>query len=436
MKTRNLQPATCNPFTSMHTHSNTPHTLHRLWLGALALFVLAGATGALLRFSIFAGFPWGLQFSNVRHAHSHLMYFGWVTPALMALIAAYLPQLTQRPLSSRFQPVILLTLLAALLSYGPFLLYGYRSVALFGGAALPLSVMASALNMLLWYAFAYLYWRQTRGAARYFPLRLWDAALIFLGLASLGAWGLPLLSRLPAADPTWSLALTRLFLDTFADGWFVLAALGLLYAAHPAAAMGKWARRGHDWMIIGLPVIFLLGMPTHLLPLPLRLIGSGGGLLVGAGLLGHLWTLWPQAARWRIPLAFLGLKAVTQLILIVPTAARWAEGAGLRIPYLHWLLLGFISLALILAAERIWGETAVFGRRYFTAAVLLLLLTLMPLTSLWPAFLRGRWTLYAAAWAALAPVVVALGMLAGSWRAARGGHSLLTQMRRSPTTEQ
>lgn len=396
--------------------TTTPHTFHRLWLAALALFVLAGSTGALLRFGIFAGFPWGLQFANVRHAHSHLMYFGWVTPALMALIAARLPELTQRPFSTTFRPVISVTLLAALLSYGPFLLYGYRSTEI-AGLTLPLSVIAAALNVLCWYAFVAVYWRQTRGAQRHFPLQLWDAALLFLGLATLGAWGLPLLTLLGVQDPTWSMIMTRLFLDTFADGWFVLAMLGLLYVAHPAAAQESLAHRSHSWMVIGLPVLFLLGMPTHLLPLPVRLIGGAGGLLVGAALLGHLRVLWPRAPQWRIPLAFLGLKAVTQLAIIVPPAARWAEGAGLRVPYLHWLLLGFVSLGVVTAAEQMWGETAVAGRRWFVAAALLLLITIMPLTQLWPTFLRGRWVLQAAAWGAVAPVVVAMAMLAISgWR--------------------
>lgn len=410
-----------NTILSVKAKSNTPppHTFHRLWLAALALFVLAGGTGALLRFGVFAGFPWGLQFANVRHAHSHLMYFGWVTPALMALIAARLPELTQRPLSATFRPVIGVTLAAGLLSYTPFLLYGYRSAELFG-LMLPLSVIAAALNVLCWYAFAVVYRRETRGARRHFPLQLWDAALLFLALASLGAWGLPLLTLLGVQDPTWSMAMTRLFLDTFADGWFVLAMLGLLYVAYPSAAQQSLAHRSHGWMVIGLPVLFLLGMPTHLLPLPVRLIGSAGGLLVGAALLGHLRVLWQHAPRWRVPLAFLGLKAVTQLAIVVPPVARWAEGAGLRVPYLHWLLLGFISLGLVTAAEQMWGETAVSGRRWLIAAVLVLLVTILPLTQLWPAFLRGRWVLHAAAWGAVAPVVVALAMLAVSgWRVAR-----------------
>ena len=37
----------------------------------------------------------GLSLGNIRHAHSHLMYMGWVTPALMALVAHAVDFLTR-----------------------------------------------------------------------------------------------------------------------------------------------------------------------------------------------------------------------------------------------------------------------------------------------------------------------------------------------------
>jgi len=74
-----------------------------IWKAALVCFIIAGATGSLMRFGMLYGYPAGLQFVNVRHAHSHLMYFGWVTPALMALIAANLPRVTGRQVSPRIR---------------------------------------------------------------------------------------------------------------------------------------------------------------------------------------------------------------------------------------------------------------------------------------------------------------------------------------------
>lgn len=392
------------------------------FLAALAVFALAGATGAFLRFGIIYGMA-GLEYANVRHAHSHLMSFGWVTPALMALIGVHLPRLTGRPLSPWHSRVIALTIALGLLAYVPFLLFGYRSAAV-GGTELPLAVMAAALNVLAWYAFAWLYRRETRGAPPTRPLALWNAAVAFLLLATAGVIGLPLMVAFNVQDPLWSMIFTHIFLDLFSEGWLVLGGLGLAYVALPAATRHPWARRSGDLLIAGLPVVFLLYLPTHLVPPVARWVGSVGGLLVALGTLGNMAALLaaarPETAAragrpglpvgaWVAPLAFLGLKALTQLGLLLPAVARWAEISRMRVPYLHWLLLGFMTLGLLAAAEQVWG---IAGRRWMTAAVVALALSLMPLTGLWPPSLGGMWAVRVAAWAALGPVVVALSVLA------------------------
>ena len=368
-----------------------------------------------MRFGNIYGFPWGLQFANVRHAHSHLMYFGWVTPALMSLIAAQLPAVSGRPLSARFRLPIIMALISGLLAYVPFLLYGYRP-AIINGNQIPLSVIFAGLNIVAWYVFIWHYWRETRGAARNYPLQLWDGALVFLFFASLGGWGLAIITRMGIEDPFWSLAFTHIFLDTFAFGWFLLALLGLIYTSNPAAAGSRLARISINLVVIGMPVIFILGMPQHVVPPGLHWLGALGGLLVAAGLLGHIGVLWPLAGRkWKVPLFFLGLTAVTLVATLIPSAARWATIAGLRIPYLHWLLLGFVTLGLVSVAQEKWGEAAIPGRRWMTLAVILLIISLMPLTSLWPPFLRGVWTRHFNAWASLGPALVGAGILITVW---------------------
>jgi hypothetical protein len=158
-------------------------------------------------------------------------------------------------------------------------------------------------------------------------------------------------------------------------------------------------------------------MPQHVVPPALYWLGALGGLLLAAGLLAHVAVLWPLAGRrWQLALFFLALVAVTMIGTLWPDVARWATIAGLRIPYLHWLLLGFVTLGLVTAAAELWGDTAVPLWSWLAAAILLLILTLFPLTTLWPAALRGPWTRHAAAWAALGPPLVALAML---WHARR-----------------
>jgi len=385
------------------------------FLSALAVFVLAGLTGASMRFGTIYGFPWGLQYTNVRHAHSHLMYFGWVTPALMALIAAQLPTVSERPLSSRFRWPIIVALVAGLLSFIPFLLFGYRP-AIIAGRQLPLSVIMAGLNIAGWYLFIWHYWREMRGVPRNYPLQLWDGALVFLAFASLGGWGVAIVSRLPIEDPFYSLAFTHIFLDSFAFGWFTLAILGLAYTTNPAAAGSKLARYSINLVVIGMPVIFLLGMPLHVVLPLVRGLGALGGLLVAAGFLGHIVVLWPLAGRkWKVPLSFLGLTGIMLLANLVPSVAQWATIAGLRIPYLHWLLLGFVSLGLVTAAQECWGADEIPGWGWMAAAILILIFSLMPLTTLWPAALRGTWTRHFNAWASLGPALVGAGILITVW---------------------
>jgi hypothetical protein len=385
-------------------------SMRRIWLAALACFVLAGMTGSLLRFGMLSGFPAGLQLLNVRHAHSHLMYFGWVTPALMALIASSLPAPPGRRLSRLLGSI----LVAALAAYVSFLFTGYRPVTL-GESSLPLSTMLAGLNVLLWYGFVIGYRRATKGLPRFPWLRLWDAALGFLVLSSLGAWGLALSNILGMEEPLWSLALSHLFLDLFADGWFVLALLGLAYAAFPQAASQRAAHWGETLLIAGLPLTFLLSLPATSLPVAVRWVVGAAALLVGAGLLASVYALilaaWRQARLWLVPLAFLALKAAAEIVMSVPAGAAWAGSMALRIPYLHWLLLGFVTLGLAAAAEQRWGRRAVPGRSWLVVTVLLLQLSLLPLTLLWPASLGNSWALPVAAWASLGPVLVATGML-------------------------
>jgi hypothetical protein len=408
----------------MTSTNKLTHDLRWGWVAALLLFVLAGLTGSLYRFGLLVGLPADLQLANVRHAHSHLMYYGWVTPALMTLIAVHLlrglPETSLRKKwQHRFGLVIGLTLGLAVLAYVPFLLYGY-GLANVGTAALPLAVIASFFNLIGWYAFAFLYWRLLWGQPRRPAWRLWDLALGFLLLASLGGWGLALARPLQINDPAILSGLTHLFLDLFSYGWFGLALLGLMVAQMPQVARQRLTGWAEGLLIMGLPVIFLLSMPGGLVPPAVRIIAGFGGILVAGGLGLYLWLLWPRlGSAWRAPLFFMGLSGLALLSISLPGVADWAADMGLRVSYLHWLLLGFTSLGLLAAAADLWGDRAVYGRHFFTIAAIILILSLIPLTRLWPPEWSGRWALSLAAWVSLGPTLVALMMIGANLRLVR-----------------
>ena len=399
--------------------------LQRAWRAALGLFVLAGLTGALFRFAV--AFAWtpdemgGLALGNVRHAHSHLMYFGWATPALMALMTHAMQRHTGRPMRG-IGPVLAVVLALALLAYPAFLLWGYAPAVL-GDVRLPLSVMAAGFNVIGWYAFAAVYARATRGLQRDTVLRLFDLALLFLVLSTLGAWGLPLSQAAGVASEALKAALTHLFLDTFSEGWFVLGVLGLAYTA-----AAETERCAPIWPVlvaaVGVPFTFALALPAGFVPPLWKGLASLGGACVAVGLLGAVAVLWWRLEThrvgrlWRIALALLALKAVGQLVVAFVPGVNWAALHGLRIFYLHLMLLGFVTLGLFTAADTAFGTGQ--GARAMAVAVGLLVASLLPLTRLWPDALGGAWTLYAAATAALAPVLVgtyALAVLSLRWHA-------------------
>jgi len=386
-----------------------------VWWCALALFLVAAATGAIYRFGTVYGWTAGLSLTNVRHAHSHLMYFGWATPVLMALVWHYLPKDATRPYDRAFRWTVGATFAAAIVAYPLFLLYGYSAVDI-GDTRMPIAVVGAALNILGWYGFVGLYALATQGHPRTPALQLWDMALTFLVLATLGAWGLSLLKPLGLHDPLVAKVLTHVFLDLFSEGWVVMGLLGVARAIlRPSTSTERsWAFRAIG---AGLPFTFTLALPVSVLPPGLWLLGCLGGALVGAGLLVVAFRLArvlpTNHARWlwAVPLALLGLKAAAQLANSVVPGVWWAANHGLRILYLHVMLLGFVSLGFVAAARHTWGRTFTDAARWFYVAVGLLMLSLVPLTTSWPAAWSGLWTHQAAAWTTLPPWIAAAWML-------------------------
>jgi hypothetical protein len=423
---------------------------------AVVLFLVAATTGAVLRFGLLVGMPAGWNYTYLRHAHSHLMYFGWVTLALMALTYQTLPALTGRalphPRLARWQ--LTATAFAAILTFPAFATSGYGLTRI-GDVELPLSIMAATLNILTWYVFAGLYWHASRGVRRSLALRALDGAVVFIVLASFGAWGIGLLTALGSHNRFLGAAAPHFFLDLFSDGWFILGTLGLLFArlgelARPPrfsqgqlrtrpqnstdsatylgsqskprrSVSGKEARWALWLVLVGLPPTFLLSIPVSMVPSGLRFLAGLGGLTVASGfiiLIGQLWSV-----RSRLPrimpaaLVCFAIKAVAEALLAFPGIARWAAGTQLRVFYLHTLLLGFVTLALaaligdvlnLRGRLRRWNDDLLMAG---TAAMLIALLGL--------AFIRWvpfgpRPLLWLAAWSSIAILIAMAGLFIGT----------------------
>lgn len=121
--------------------------MNRIWRFSLAAFVLAGFTGALFRYMSVAGAVAGLSLVNIRHAHTHLMYFAWATPAVFSLIAFHIARSFDREVPRLAKRSMVACLILGLTAYGSFLLFGYQPVQM-GSVRIPPSVIVAGLNMI------------------------------------------------------------------------------------------------------------------------------------------------------------------------------------------------------------------------------------------------------------------------------------------------
>lgn len=384
---------------------------------SVALFALlvAASTGSLLRFGLGWGMPaWATNYTAIRHAHSHLMYFGWVTLALMALIWHFLSLHSGRALPRSVHWQMGITAVLALLSFPAFWANGYGLTQI-GSASLPLGAIIATLNGLAWYLFAWLYWRESRHLPRRpLPVQLWDWAILLLLLSSGGALGL--VGMVVSGGQSLFLQQTflHLFLDLFAVGWFTLALLGLLWA---------WLGERIE-LPLRLPVLvlalaiaptFFLGMSPALVSPPLFWVAAVANGLAGLLLVWHVAAL---LRRWehltwlmRFGVAMLAVHGLMALVVLWPGVWEWSSRTQLRVYFLHNLLLGWVSSTLLALLLDQMGLGRIQWVRWlgwaWIGGVGFMLLTLLGLGMLQFVPISALLLLRAATWSSFVPVAVA-----------------------------
>lgn len=348
------------------------------------MFVLAAAAGVLFRWQFVGDAVFGLVPGDIRHGHSHLMLMGWATPALMALMGARWPAEGGRRADTAVAATGWTSLGLALASFVPFLLYGYDSVPI-GDAELPVAAILSGLAIFAWYGFAAVYFLATRGVERTPALRLWDLAVASLVVSSLGAWAVAGLMIAGLDSPLWEAATVHFFVELFGLGWLVVGVLGLIRSQIDGRD-STVERAGRILVGTAVAFVFLVGLPRAHTPQLWPILGSAAAGLVAAGLavlLHRPWKATDRRGRWA--LVFLGATVAMLAALAVPPVADWGMRAGLRILLLHVAFGGFVTLALVVGADRQWGRSAVGSVRLWLAALVILLVTMLPATGLWPA---------------------------------------------------
>jgi heme/copper-type cytochrome/quinol oxidase subunit 4 len=385
------------------------------FLASMACFVFAGLSGIWMRAAQAGlGLPEWVEFANLRHAHSHLMFFSWVTPALMVAVAALLGRGGESVRGMR--TTIWANIVFGLLTFPPFLLWGYDSVAV-GTADLPIAAIVSGFNIFAWYAFGVIYVRH-RGRLIGDATRLClDVAVATLVLCSVGAWGRAALVAMDVTDPLWTSGSVHFFLTPFSFGWLIFAALAVVHN-RVNTPFGPNLRAATWSAAAALPLLFVLALDVDLPPPKLRSIAAVAGMAFALGVFYHAGAAWVAAgrgSRWRRPLLALMPVAVIQAFFALRPFARWADAAGLRVVYLHLTFLGFISVVLVEWLRDV-RETRSDRRAadWFTVAVVALIVTMLPATGIWPTPLGGSVARIAVAVGASLPVLVMVGWLASA----------------------
>jgi uncharacterized membrane protein SirB2 len=362
--------------------------LQKVWLWSLLFFLLAAFTGFVYRWGLIGGDILGLRMSNVRHAHSHLMFFNWVTPVPMVFMARHLMKTAPEAYSS-LKWCISVIILIGFASYPFFLIYGYQPVQI-GTANLPFSVMLSGLVMIGWYWFGLIYLKYRSKADSSLSQLFYDGALVILVVSSLGAWGVAVAQFGNIDNNLVSGALTHFFLTTFTEGWCVLAAIGIFYDLSEKNDLLPFDK---NWLIapivLGAPLMFPFGLSVDLLNESLLWTAKFGSLVVGIGLGINLWFMaraLPNRNRWiwTFVLAMLVLKVTVQLAAVFLPETLWLGQHGLRVLYLHLLLLGFVSSMFFAAFHTVNNRISKAGLYLFVGSVTVLILTLVLISGLWP----------------------------------------------------
>lgn len=370
-------------------------------------FVLAGITGLYYRFAMINSVPFDFSLANVRHAHSHLMFFGWAGLMPLFLIAKLSRFEGKSAIFSSWS--LRLVLILSLLTFPSFLMWGYKPVEI-GSSSIPISAILSGFVMIGWYTIIIGFLKNHQSSSISAHNIWFGGALIALFLSSLGAWGVGVSGIVGVESPFIGKALTHSFLAVFTEGWVLLFIFGLIshslnlkitdYIISPNTII---------WMIlIGAPLTFAFGMAEHTNAPSIMLWARLGSFLIALAIILFLISIFKQKQKisivWLVPLSFLAIKAIVQISIALFGLGSLTADPTLRVLYLHILLLGSFTLFVAGYLVKYFGIQNIY---YYllTLSVITTITSLILPTPLRPAKWGGIWIYDALAIAAIFPII-------------------------------
>lgn len=360
-----------------------PPSFKRTWQLSLLSFIIAAITGFFYRYGMLYPLPDSISFANIRHAHSHLMFFNWISPPVMMWMALSASETIEGKSIQRFAICIYVMIGFGFFSYPFFLFFGYHPVPI-GSSSLPLAAIISGFVMITWYWFAWLYFKERKRGDKLIYVQLFDAAIIALLISSLGAWGVSVFQFTSIDSPLVSSAMTHFFLGTFTEGWVMLGVLGIMWQK-----MGKTEISFQtEWLwlpiLLGSMLIFPFSLNLSIITPAMHITANIGLIVIALSLSLHLYLMVKNklisGIIWKTVAMLIAVKILFQIIAVLPIDI-WPGEHGLRVLYLHILLLGIASVMFIEVYHHGRDEMA---KKIFLISVLLIITTLIFISGYWP----------------------------------------------------
>jgi len=306
---------------------------------------LAAGIGLLLRWHQYDAIE-GLVFPYWLHAHSHLMFLGWLFNAItLGFVTCFIPEPSQK---SYYRLLILLNVLVVGMFF-TFPLQGYGRY----------SIIISFSHTLIALIFGWQFFRDTRERKTELPVRFARWAFVFFLLSSLAPVAIGVLSANGQGQSQLYYLAVYFFLHFQYNGAFTFGALALFYHLLASKAIPIDEKSAQRFVT----VFWTTCVPAYVLSalwIQPGWVWNAVGLLIALAQFIGFWFFWrsiraawiDRANYFSLPaqvvlgvvfLSFL-LKLLLQFLSAFPPVALLAyEVRYFVIAYLHLVMVGFLS---------------------------------------------------------------------------------------------
>ncbi|MEX6686935.1 hypothetical protein QTN47_05490 [Danxiaibacter flavus] len=335
---------------------------------SLVNFLVVASLGVVLRYKIL--YPlYFIEQKHLLHAHSHFAFSGWVSQMLMVFFVHYLQR---QNLSAGLRKYERLLAANFICSYGMLIAFAIQGYAFY-------SILFSFLCIVIAVFFTVFYWRDVKKGG--LASLCFKTALFFNLLSSLGTMALGFLMSIKAAHQDWYLGAIYFYLHFQYNGWFFFGCMGIMFMLLPASTCLIERARIAFWMLaISCLPAYLLSVITFNIPVVLYLLAVIAAVMQMTGMILLATSLKPALKVCSGKTRFFGALLVIAVIVkfglqalsVLPALKNLAFGyRPIIIAYLHFMLLGIVSLFLLVSIRALFRGGRLFnaGLMFFIIAV-------------------------------------------------------------------